>query len=287
MNKKLILIDGSSYLFRAYHALPPLTTSKNQPTGAIYGVISMIKKLMLSHPFDYIAVVFDPKGKTARHKIYPEYKANSTKMPDELRVQIAPLYEVIKAMGLPLIIQDGIEADDVIGTLAVFAQKHGINTLISTMDKDMAQLVNAHVTLINTMSDRTYDVAGVKEKFGVAPSQIIDYLALMGDTSDNIPGIPKVGPKTAATWLEKYHTLDAIAKHSAEITGKIGENLRAHVNDLILSKQLVTIDCDIKLSLTVSDLQKKPEDQDKLRELFSELEFSSWLKALSTVYSHS
>src|SRR3990167_10229578 len=179
MGKNLILIDGSSYLFRAYHALPPLSTSAGFPTGAIYGVVNMIKKLMKTHAFDYIAVVFDPKGKTARHKIYPEYKANRIAMPDELRVQIAPLQALIRAMGLPLIIQDGIEADDVIGTLAVFAEKNKIDTLVSTMDKDMAQLVNEHITLINTMSDRLSDVDGVKEKFNVWPNQIIDYLALM------------------------------------------------------------------------------------------------------------
>src|SRR3990167_3216053 len=224
--KQLILIDGSSYLFRAYHALPPLTTSQGLPTGAVYGVINMIKKLMKTTQFDYIGVVFDPKGKTVRHQLYPAYKANRAAMPEELRVQIAPLFDVIKAMGLPLIIQEGVEADDVIGTLAVYAQKHGINTLISTMDKDMAQLVNDKITLINTMSDRVLDPKNVVEKFGVTPEQIIDYLALMGDTSDNIPGIPKVGPKTAASWLEKFHSLDQIIKHADELTGTIGENLR-------------------------------------------------------------
>ncbi|MCX7120315.1 MAG: DNA polymerase I [Gammaproteobacteria bacterium] len=280
MSKQLILIDGSSYLFRAFHALPPLVTSKGQPTGAIYGVINMIKKLMNTTPFDYIGVVFDPKGKTVRHAIYPEYKANRTAMPDELRVQIAPLFELIRAMGLPLIIQDGVEADDVIGTLAVYAEKHRIKTLISTMDKDMAQLVNDNITLINTMSDKLYDVAGVKEKHGVAPSQIIDYLALMGDTSDNIPGIPKVGPKTAATWLEKYGTLDEVIKHAPEITGKIGESLREHINNLTLSRQLVTIDCDIKLNLELSNLKVGEANTEALKKIFTELQFTKWLRDL-------
>ena len=276
IEKQLILIDGSSYLFRAYHALPPLTTSQGLPTGAVYGVINMIKKLMKITPFDYIGVVFDPKGKTVRHQLFPEYKANRAAMPDELRVQIAPLFEVIKAMGLPLIIQDGIEADDVIGTLAVYAEKHGINTLISTMDKDMAQLVNKHITLINTMSDRTLDPKSVKEKFGVTPEQIIDYLALMGDTSDNIPGIPKVGPKTAATWLEKYGSLDNIIKHASDIAGKVGENLRAHLDDLTLSRKLVTIDCDVKIGHTLNELTLREPDQEKCRELFTQLEFTKW-----------
>lgn len=286
-NKKLILIDGSSYLFRAYHALPPLVSSKGQPTGAIYGVMNMIKKLMTSHEHDYFAVVFDPKGKTFRHQLYPEYKANRTKMPDELRVQIQPLFELIQAMGIPLIIQEGVEADDVIGTLAVYAEKKGIETLVSTMDKDMAQLVNNHITLINTMSDRILDVKGVKEKFGVAPNQMIDYLALMGDTSDNIPGIPKVGPKTAAAWLEKYHTLDNVIKHAKDITGKIGENLRAHLNDLTLSRELVTILCDVKLNVELDQLTITAKNTEKLRTLFSELEFTKWLRDLESGDAHS
>ena len=281
MGKNLILIDGSSYLFRAYHALPPLSTSAGFPTGAIYGVVNMIKKLMKTHAFDYIAVVFDPKGKTARHKIYPEYKANRVAMPDELRQQILPLQELIRAMGLPLIIQDGIEADDVIGTLAVFAEKKGINTLISTMDKDMAQLVDDHITLINTMSDRVSDIKGVKEKFDVYPNQIIDYLALMGDTSDNIPGIPKVGPKTAAAWLAKYGSLDEVVKHANDITGKIGENLRNNLDNLALSKELVTIDCDIPLNIELKNLQCGDPDTEQLKKIFSEMEFTKWLKELS------
>ena len=287
VEKRLILIDGSSYLFRAFHALPPLVTSKGQPTGAIYGVINMIRKLMNTHTFDYFAVVFDPKGKTFRHQLFPDYKANRTVMPDELRVQIAPLHELIVAMGLPLIIQDGVEADDVIGTLAVDAEKQGIKTLISTMDKDMAQLVNDKITLINTMSDRVLDIAGVKEKFGVTPNQMIDYLALMGDTSDNIPGIPKVGEKTAAKWLETYGSLDEVIKNADKITGKVGENLRTHLNNLTMSRELVTIVRDVKLNVELPQLTIKEKNTEKCRTLFAELEFTKWLQELQTVVSHS
>lgn len=287
MNKNLILIDGSSYLFRAYHALPPLTTSQGVPTGAVYGVINMVKKLINTIPFDYIGVVFDPKGKTVRHHIFPAYKANRAAMPDELRVQIAPLFELIRAMGLPLIIQDGVEADDVIGTLAVYAQKQGIHTLISTMDKDMAQLVNDKVTLINTMHDKLYDINGVKEKFGVLPNQIIDYLALMGDTSDNIPGIPKVGPKTAALWLKKYGTVDNIIQHAGDITGKIGESLREHIHNITLSRQLVTIDCDVKLNLALSDLKMGNADAEALKKIFTQLQFTKWLREIQNNNSQS
>src|SRR3989338_1365781 len=277
-HKRLILIDGSSYLFRAYHALPPLTTSAGVPTGAVYGVMNMIKKLMSTTPFDYIAVVFDPKGKTFRHELFKEYKANRTVMPDELRVQIAPLHELIRAFGLPLIVQEGVEADDVIGTLARFAEKKGIDTLISTMDKDMAQLVNARITLINTMSDKMYDAAAVQEKFGVTPDQMIGYLALMGDASDNIPGVPKVGSKTAVVWLSKYKSLDNIVKHANDIPGKLGESFRAHLDDLALSKKLVTIQCDVTMDLDLSALQLQEKNVEKLRALFSELEFTSWLR---------
>ena len=243
--KLFILIDGSSYLFRAYHALPALTNASGQPTGAIYGVINMIKKLMSTYSPDGVAVVFDAKGKTFRHDLYPQYKANRAVMPNELAQQIAPLHDIIRALGLPLIIKPGVEADDLIGALAKKADKAGMSTLISTMDKDMAQLVNDKITLINTMSDRLLDPAGVEEKFGVRPDQIIDYLALIGDTSDNVPGVPKVGTKTAAKWLAQYGTLEEIIKHADEIKGKVGENLRDHLEMLGLAKQLVTIDCAV------------------------------------------
>lgn len=282
-DKKLfILIDGSSYLFRAYHALPALTTASGQPTGAIYGVINMIRKLMSTYSPDGIAVVFDAKGKTFRHDLYEDYKANRAVMPDELRDQIKPLHEIIRALGLPLIIQSGVEADDLIGTLAKQAHEAGMTTLISTMDKDMAQLVNADVTLINTMSDRLLDPAGVEEKFGVRPDQIIDYLALIGDTSDNVPGVPKVGPKTAAKWLAQYGTLDEIVKNADQIKGKVGENLRASLEMLDLAQKLVTIDCNVAYEIKFADLKQQKPDEPALRELFTTLEFTSWLKDLNT-----
>ena len=279
--KLLILIDGSSYLFRAYHALPALTNANGQPTGAVYGVINMIKKLMGTYSSASVAVVFDAKGKTFRHDLYAEYKANRAVMPDELQVQIAPLHKIIRALGLPLIIQPGVEADDLIGTLAKRAEQAGMSTLISTMDKDMAQLVNEKVTLINTMSDRTLDPEGVVEKFGVRPDQIIDYLALIGDTSDNVPGIPKVGPKTAAKWLAQYGSLDEIIKHADEIKGKVGENLRDNLEMLSLAKQLVTIDCDVDFNEDIKTLKQQDPDDNTLKEIFTELEFTSWLKDLS------
>ncbi len=278
--KPVILIDGSSYLFRAYHALPPLTNSKGQPTGAVYGVINMIRKLINDYQPDFIGVVFDSKEKTHRHKIYPEYKAHRPLMPDELQVQIKPLHDIIKAMGLPLIIESGIEADDLIGTLTKQAEKQGQSVLISTGDKDMAQLVNEHVTLINTMNEVVMDEAGVVEKFGVSPRQIIDYLALVGDTSDNIPGVPKVGPKTASKWLQDYGSLDNIIAQSAAIGGKIGENLRASLDKIPLSKELVTIMTDLPLKISINELKPKTPDEQALLHLFTELEFNTWLKNL-------
>ena len=278
--KPLILIDGSSYLFRAYHALPPLTNSKGQPTGAVYGVINMIRKLINDYDPEYIGVVFDPKGKTHRHKIYPEYKANRPEMPDELRVQIKPLHDIIKAMGLPLIIESGVEADDLIGTLTKQAEGEGKTVLISTGDKDMAQLVDKNVTLINTMNDVIMDEGGVIEKFGVRPERIIDYLTLIGDTSDNIPGVPKVGPKTAVKWLNEYGSLEKIVEDADTVKGKVGENLRASLEKIPLSKKLVTIMKDIPLEHTLEDLKIKKSDDETLKKLFTELEFRTWLTSL-------
>lgn len=278
--KPFIVIDGSSYLFRAFHALPPLTNSKGQPTGAAYGVINMLKSLINEYQPEHIAVVFDPKGKTFRDELYPEYKANRPPMPNDLAVQIKPLHDVIKAMGLPLIIVDGVEADDVIGTLAKHATEHGLQTIISTGDKDMAQLVDEHVTLINTMSKTSMDAQGVAEKFGVGPELIIDYLALIGDTVDNVPGVPKVGPKTAVKWLTEYGNLDSIMARADEFGGKIGENLRNSLGSLPLSKQLVTIKCDVDLKFAPEDLCIKPADTKKLTELYKELEFKKWLSEL-------
>ncbi len=202
--RQLILIDGSSFLFRAFHALPPLTNSHNEPTGAILGVANMLRKMLKEYPTPYFVVVFDAKGKTFRHDLYPDYKANRPPMPEDLREQIEPLHQLVTAMGLPMVIESGVEADDVIGTLATTAAADGFSVVISTGDKDMAQLVNQQVTLENSMSNSRMDHAGVVAKFDVRPDQIIDYLALIGDTSDNIPGVPKVGPKTAAKWLKQY-----------------------------------------------------------------------------------
>ena len=280
-DKPLLLVDGSSYLFRAFHALPPLSTSDGRPTGAIRGVVSMLRKLAKDYQGSPIAVVFDAKGKTFRDDIYPEYKAHRPPMPDELRAQIEPLQDIIRAMGIPLIIQEGVEADDVIGTLAREAEREKRDTVISTSDKDMAQLVGPHVTLVDTMSNTTLDREGVVEKFGVTPEQIIDYLALMGDASDNIPGVPKVGPKTAAKWLKQYGNLEEIIRHANEIKGKVGENLRANLDKLPLSKTLTTIVDDVDLGLSISDLTPKPPDTDKLREWFESLEFRSWLEEMS------
>lgn len=277
----LILVDGSSYLFRAFHALPPLTNSKGQATGAVYGVINMLNKLLEEYKPEHMAVVFDAKGKTFRNDLYKEYKAHRPPMPDELRGQIAPLHELVEALGYPMVVISGVEADDVIGTYAKHATAQGIETLISTGDKDLAQLVNPHVTLINTMSNVVMDEAGVVNKFDVPPSAIIDYLALMGDTSDNIPGVPKVGPKTAAKWLKQYETLDNLIAHADEIKGKVGESLRENLEQLPLSKELTTIKCDVELDLGINDLAMREPRRDKLKEIYTELEFKTWLKNLS------
>jgi len=278
--KRLILVDGSSFLFRAYHALPSLTNAKGQPTNAIYGVANMLRKLVTDYHSDYLTVVFDAPGKTFRNELYPDYKAHRPPMPDDLRVQIEPLHNLIRAMGLPLIMEAGIEADDVMGVLAKQAEQQGYDVIIATGDKDMAQLVNEHIMLENTMSGTRLDVHSVKEKFGVRPDQIIDYLALMGDAVDNIPGVPKVGPKTAAKWLEQYGTLENLIAHADEITGKIGEKLRASLAQLPLSKQLTTIQCSLELPYGIDDLKQRPADMDTLKLLLTELGFSSWLKIL-------
>src|SRR3990167_10043766 len=268
MTQKIVLVDGSSYLFRAYYALPPLTNSKNRPTGAIYGVINMLKRLMTDHQTEHVAVVFDPKGKTLRHERYPHYKANRLQMPDELQDQIAPLFEIIKALGFPLIIKEGIEADDVIATLAKKATQQGMEVLISTGDKDLTQIVNSKVTLINTMTNRLLDPAGVKGKFGVPPEKIVDYLTLVGDTSDNLPGVPKVGPKTAVKWLGEYGSLDNLVKHADDIPGKVGESLRATIDNFPLMRELVTVLSDIKMDESPTLLRRQKQDQEKLIELF-------------------
>jgi DNA polymerase-1 len=286
MKAPLILIDASSYFFRAFHALPPLTNSKGQPTGAVYGVANMIKKLIREYQPEELAVVFDAKGKTFRDEWYSEYKAHRPAMPEELSSQFQPLIELLETMGLPLLIVEGVEADDVIGTLAHQATEQGISVIISTGDKDIAQLVNDQVTLINTMNNTLMDVAGVKEKFGVTPEQIIDYLTLIGDTSDNIPGVTKCGPKTAVKWLNEYKTLDNLLSNSDKITGKIGDYLRASIPQLALSKKLVTIKTDVVLPLSLGKLQPKEASGERLIELVRELEFKNWLKELLEQTQH-
>ena len=280
MQNSLILIDGSSFLFRAYHAVPPLSNPKGEPTNAIYGVSNMLRKLINDYPTEYFTVVFDAPGKTFRNEIYDQYKAHRPPMPDDLRVQIEPLHQLIKAMGLPLIMESGVEADDVLGALAQHAAQQGFKVIISTGDKDMAQLVTEQIILENTMSNTRMDRQGVIDKFGVAPEQIIDYLALMGDTSDNIPGVPKVGPKTAAKWLEQYQTLENLTANADKITGKIGENLRASLDQLPLAKQLTTIKTDLNLPYGMADLKKQTIDTEALKEILIQLGFSSWVKTL-------
>jgi DNA polymerase-1 len=274
----LILVDGSSYLFRAYHAMPELTTSAGNPTGAIRGVISMLRKLAKDYQGSPIAVVFDAKGKTFRNDLYADYKANRPPMPDDLREQIQPIHDIIRAMGLPLLIVADVEADDVIGTLAAQATAQQRDTVVSTGDKDMAQLVSPHVSLVNTMTETTMDRDGVIAKFDVTPEQIVDYLALMGDTVDNIPGVPKVGPKTAAKWLKEYGDLDTVMAQAGTIKGKVGENLRASLEQLPLSRSLTQIKCDVKLDVAIGDLVATPPDESALSELFERFEFRTWLE---------
>jgi len=276
----LVLVDGSSYLYRAFHALPPFTNSRGEPTGAVYGVINMLQKFLKDHDPPHIAVVFDAPGKTFRDELFAEYKAHRPPMPDDLRSQVQPLLEAVEALGLPLLRLSGVEADDVIGTLARRATAAGQSVLISTGDKDMAQLVDGGITLINTMSGSVYDRDGVKAKFDVWPEQIIDYLALVGDSADNIPGIDKVGPKTAAKWLGQYGTLDSLVEHAAEVPGKVGENLRAGLETLELARKLATIRCDVELPTVADDLLRRPANVEALRALYSRLELRSLLKAL-------
>lgn len=278
--KPLILVDGSSYLYRAYHALPPLMNAAGEPTGAIYGVVSMLRRLLDDHQSNRIAVVFDAPGRTFRDDLYAEYKANRPPMPEDLAKQCGPLKELVEALGFPLIEIPGVEADDVIGTLAVQAAEGGMSVLISTGDKDMAQLVGPAVTLLNTMSNTSLDREGVITKFGVPPERIIDYLALVGDSSDNIPGVPKVGPKTAAKWLTEYDSLDGIKQNAEAIGGKVGENLRAHLDELDLSRELATIHCTVDLPLRPEELTLNKPDIHTLTDLYQRFGFNSWLREL-------
>ncbi|MBX9797958.1 MAG: DNA polymerase I [Burkholderiaceae bacterium] len=286
MNKTLLLVDGSSYLYRAFHAMPDLRGPNGAPTGAIYGMINMLRRLRKDYPdADYMACVFDAKGKTFRDDLYAEYKAQRASMPDDLVKQIEPIHEAVRAMGWPILMVEGIEADDVIGTLAVEAVKHGMNTVISTGDKDLAQLVNDRVMLINTMSNEKLDRDGVIAKFGVPPERIIDYLTLIGDTVDNVPGVDKVGPKTAVKWLTQYGTLDGIVEHAAEIKGAVGDNLRRALDWLPQAKTLITVktDCDLSdhMEGIIESLTQRPEDKDAMIDFFTRNGFKTWLRELT------
>lgn len=279
--RKLVLVDGSSYLYRAFHALPPLTNSKGEPTGAVLGVLNMLQKLLKEEAPQLIAVVVDAPGRTFRDDLFEKYKATRQPMPDDLRSQLQPLLDCVQSMGLPLLRIEGVEADDVIGTLAQQAAAQDIDVLISTGDKDMAQLVNERIMLVNTMTGSRLDRAGVKTKFDVFPEQIVDYLALVGDTSDNIPGVPKVGPKTAAKWLIEYGTLDELVQNAAAITGKVGESLRASLGSLELSRKLATLDCSVKLEVQPQSLIAGEPDRNRLREIYTRLEMRSLLRGLT------
>jgi DNA polymerase-1 len=278
--RKLVLVDGSGYLYRAFHALPPLQNSRNEPTGAVLGVVNMLNKLTREESPELIAVVFDAPGRTFRDELFEQYKATRTPMPDDLRAQLQPLLDCVEAMGLPLLRISGVEADDVIGTLAKQAAAQDMDVLISTGDKDIAQIVSDRITLVNTMTDSRLDRAGVKNKFDVWPEQIMDYLALIGDSIDNIPGIDKVGPKTAAKWLNEYGSLDKLVENAASVSGKVGENLRAGLQTLELSRKLATIDSNLKLDCDLESLVRREPNKDRLRELYTRLEFRNLLRAL-------
>jgi DNA polymerase I len=279
-NKTIFLIDGSSYLYRAFHAMPPLTTSTGLPTGAVKGVTNMLRNLRNENPNSHYLAIFDAKGKNFRHSIYKDYKANRPPMPPELREQLAPLKSICNAMGMPVVEIPGVEADDVIATLAVMGAKRGIPMIISSLDKDLMQLVeDPLVKMVNTMNKKVYDVAGVQEKFGVHPDQIIDYLALVGDTSDNIPGVPKVGPKTAVKWLNEFQDLEGITQNAENFSGVVGQNLRDSIQDLDRNVELVTLKKDVDLSISLDELLAATENQKEINKLFTSLEFKNWIKS--------
>jgi DNA polymerase-1 len=278
MSHTLLLVDGSSYLYRAFHAMPDLRNPEGLPTGAMYGVINMLNKLRKDYPSAYAACVFDAKGKTFRDDWYPQYKANRPSMPDDLVSQIAPLHDAVRALGWPLLMIDGVEADDVIGTLTRLADEAGMQAVVSTGDKDLAQLVTPQVSLINTMTNEVLDEAGVLAKFGVPPARIVDYLTLIGDTVDNVPGVPKVGPKTAVKWLAEFGDLDALMAHAGEVKGAVGENLRNALDWLPMGRKLITVKTDVALDVHPNDLGWQPEDRETLAELFAKYNFRTWLR---------
>jgi DNA polymerase-1 len=278
MSHTLLLVDGSSYLYRAFHALPDLRNPEGQPTGAMYGVINMLKRLRKDYPTAYAACVFDAKGKTFRDDWYPEYKAQRPSMPDDLACQIAPLHEAVRALGWPLLMVEGVEADDVIGTLTRQAEEAGMQAVVSTGDKDLAQLVTPQVRLINTMTNEVLDETGVLAKFGVPPSSIVDYLTLIGDAVDNVPGVPKVGPKTAVKWLAEFGDLDTLMARAGEIKGAVGENLRGALDWLPMGRKLITVKTDVALDMHPNDLGWGAEDREKLAALFAKYNFRTWLR---------
>jgi len=278
LEKTLLLVDGSSYLYRAFHALPDLRNAAGEPTGAIYGVLNMLRRLLADYKADYLACVFDARGKTFRDEMYAQYKANRAPMPDELGAQVGPLLDAIQASGWPLLQIEGVEADDVIGTLAREAEKRGLRCVISTGDKDLAQLVSDRVTLVNTMSNERLDPAGVQAKFGVRPERMLDYLTLIGDAVDNVPGVDKVGPKTAAKWLEQYGSLEEVVRHAAEIGGAVGENLRKSLDWLPKAQALLAVKCNLELPVKLEELKLGPRDEKRLAELISRFGFKSWPK---------
>ena len=280
--KKIFLIDGSSYLYRAFHAMPPLSTSSGLPTGAVKGVVNMLRNLRKENPNAHYLSIFDAKGKNFRHDIYKEYKANRPPMPEDLREQLSPLKEICNAMGMPVIEIPKVEADDVIASLADLGSKQGIPIVISSLDKDLMQLVtDPLIKMMNTMNNQIYDVSGVQEKFGVHPNQIIDYLAIVGDSSDNIPGVPKVGPKTAAKWLSEFKNLKGIIKHADSLTGVVGQNFRDSIPDLDRNIELVTLKKDVDIGVSLESLLEAKEDQEELNKLFTSLEFKTWIKSSS------
>ena len=279
--KTLLLVDGSSYLYRAFHAMPDLRSPHGEPTGAIYGVLNMLRRLRADYPADYSACVFDAKGKTFRDDLYADYKAHRLAMPEPLAAQIVPLHQLIAASGWNILMVEGVEADDVIGTLAQQAAVGGARCIISTGDKDLTQLVNSQVQLVNTMSNETLDEAGVLAKFGLPPERIVDYLTLTGDTVDNVPGVPKVGPKTAVKWLTQYDTLDNLMAHAHEISGVVGNNLRNALDWLPRGRELITVKCDVELPVHFDALVAPPQDNAQLRSLFERCGFKSWLRELS------
>ena len=281
--KKIFLIDGSSYLYRAFHAMPPLTTSTGLPTGAVKGVTNMLRNLRKENPDAYYLSIFDAKGKNFRHDLYKDYKANRPPMPEELREQLSPLKEICNAMGMPVIEIPKVEADDVIATLAEMGARQGMPIVISSLDKDLMQLVeDPLIKMMNTMNNQVYDVAGVEGKFGVHPNQIIDYLALVGDTSDNVPGVPKVGPKTAAKWLNEYKTIKGIIENADSLTGVVGQNFRDSISDLDRNVELVTLKKDVDLKISLENLLEAKEDRNELNKLFTYLEFKTWVNSSSS-----